>query len=773
MFPRFFRKHAQTLPSTPSPKKSSKIRSPEMSTSCPEELTENEDIVVVPEIDELNSNVQDEEAIILESKEKNQFICERILEYCVLSFLEWKEIGKLIEINQIIRTLCESDMVIAPGFWRAICKSLGREVTLYVPENPLSIMLSSHAQHTLNEQSNGSVWKRFFFENLWSARGKWGTGGGSLSSKEGGSNNDFKINVCIRFRPLERPKIDDKLGLPLHQYIKLKRQQAKQSSGGGGQNHHQITVGSQPPKHLLDGIFGVLLKDPVKLPSSGIIVERKTAEENIKQRGKDLLDDTPLQISELIEMPELKLEAHEWREKMLMDDGDIDRIQRSVIVRDLVDTNSGLPPEVIEALVEAERIAALSKRAEVAAREGESSRLNETDHNDEAAAEEDPTHISAASVTEGLPSDSLLNTIDDNQGGELSEGKLNEELSIDDQLTNVDKVRASNYGGERRRDLPRVLGLQPSRVVMFVPGHGVRPFNFGRVLESDQERCYQSFARPSVVALLNGFNASLFCYGQTGGGKSHTIFGPSNCLEENNVVRSSGLVVRVLDELISGAHLLNIESKGKVSVTFSAQYVEIYNDEMIDLLTGNPCEVLRSGETNSNISGAVDCPITSLNEGILLLRAGQVRKRIAQTAMNDRSSRAHSIFLIKMRQCRGDDVITATLQMVDLAGSERLKKSKAEGTAKLEAVGINESLLVLGKVISALVESKSHVPYFETKLTTLLKSALGGASRTTVTPSLSLSLFSFKIEPILKLSASLSPSGEALIFIIIYWMSDV
>ena len=121
----------------------------------------------------------------------------------------------------------------------------------------------------------------------------------------------------------------------------------------------------------------------------------------------------------------------------------------------------------------------------------------------------------------------------------------------------------------------------------------------------------------------------------------------------------------------------------------------------------------------------------SLDDALRLLRAGQVRKRFAATAMNDRSSRAHTVFILQVRQTRGDSLVNATLQLVDLAGSERLKKSKAEGKRKTEAVGINKSLMVLGKVIAALVEGKSHIPYYETKLTTLLKGALGGASRTT------------------------------------------
>lgn len=119
-------------------------------------------------------------------------------------------------------------------------------------------------------------------------------------------------------------------------------------------------------------------------------------------------------------------------------------------------------------------------------------------------------------------------------------------------------------------------------------------------------------------------------------------------MEQPGVVSSSGLAVRVLDELISGAASITTNSKLPVTVAFSAQYVEIYNDVLTDLLTGDRCEVLRS-DSNA-VSGAVDCPMNTLEDGLLLLRAGQVRKRIAATAMNDRSSRAHSVFVIHMRQ---------------------------------------------------------------------------------------------------------------------------
>jgi hypothetical protein len=108
--------------------------------------------------------------------------------------------------------------------------------------------------------------------------------------------------------------------------------------------------------------------------------------------------------------------------------------------------------------------------------------------------------------------------------------------------------------------------------------------------------------------------------------------------------------VRVLDELLKGSQAICSNSKLPVTVAFSAQYVEIYNDVMTDLLSGEQCAVLKSeGHT---ISGAMDCQVKSVRDGLLLLRAGHVRKRIAATAMNDRSSRAHSVFAIHMRQVR-------------------------------------------------------------------------------------------------------------------------
>merc|ERR1711972_577191 len=100
--------------------------------------------------------------------------------------------------------------------------------------------------------------------------------------------------------------------------------------------------------------------------------------------------------------------------------------------------------------------------------------------------------------------------------------------------------------------------------------------------------------------------------------------------------------------------------------------------------------------------------------------------------MNHRSSRAHTILAVKISQGRDDLWVSSQLHLVDLAGSERVKKSRAQGGRLVEAVGINSSLMVLGMCIAARVEDRPHVPYYESKLTLLLRSALGGNSRTAV-----------------------------------------
>ena len=173
----------------------------------------------------------------------------------------------------------------------------------------------------------------------------------------------------------------------------------------------------------------------------------------------------------------------------------------------------------------------------------------------------------------------------------------------------------------------------------------------------------------------------------------------------------------------------DVASNSDIVGTLSCQYVQIYN-EQITCLLGSTNEVHVRGDV---MHGARTIAVTSLPMMLELLVVADANKKRASTAMNDRSSRSHSIlvFNIVQKNAKLNSLVKSVLHIVDLAGSERLKKSKVEGINKSEAININKSLMVLGKVVSALVEKKKHVPYFESKLTTILRNSFGGNSRTT------------------------------------------
>jgi hypothetical protein len=187
--------------------------------------------------------------------------------------------------------------------------------------------------------------------------------------------------------------------------------------------------------------------------------------------------------------------------------------------------------------------------------------------------------------------------------------------------------------------------------------------------------------------------------------------------------------MRALAELFNAAGTL--EQSNSVKTTIVAQYVQIYQDQVACLSTGNAV-TLREAVSGAPVllQGAAETPLNFLGDASELLMRGEERKRYAETAMNHRSSRAHTVLAVKISQVRGDLSVSSQLHLVDLAGSERVKKSRAQGGRLVEAVGINSSLMVLGLCIAARVEDRHHVPYYESRLTLLLRSALGGNSRT-------------------------------------------
>lgn len=241
--------------------------------------------------------------------------------------------------------------------------------------------------------------------------------------------------------------------------------------------------------------------------------------------------------------------------------------------------------------------------------------------------------------------------------------------------------------------------------------------------------------------MLGGFNCTIFAYGQTGTGKTYTMTGDiSNILP---LPDAAGIIPRVLYALFSKLESEETENSVKCS------FIELYNEELRDLLSTDDAVKLKIYDDNSKkghsttlVQGMEECHLKSAAQGIKLLSDGTNKRQVAATKCNDLSSRSHTVFTITVYMKRlsedGVEYLSAgKLNLVDLAGSENIQRSGAENKRAAEAGLINKSLLTLGRVINALVERSSHIPYRESKLTRLLQDSLGGRTKTCIIATLS------------------------------------
>ena len=237
--------------------------------------------------------------------------------------------------------------------------------------------------------------------------------------------------------------------------------------------------------------------------------------------------------------------------------------------------------------------------------------------------------------------------------------------------------------------------------------------------------------------MLSGYNCTIFAYGQTGTGKTYTMSGDmSDTL--GLISDSAGIIPRVLNSLFTRLEADEAESSVKCS------FIELYNEELRDLLSKDDGTKLKiyddaqkKGHSATMVQGMEESHIRTSSDGIQLLQAGSHKRQVAATKCNDLSSRSHTVFTVTAYMKRstdtGEDFISVgKLNLVDLAGSENIQRSGAENKRAAEAGLINKSLLTLGRVINALVERGSHIPYRESKLTRLLQDSLGGRTKTCI-----------------------------------------
>lgn len=256
-----------------------------------------------------------------------------------------------------------------------------------------------------------------------------------------------------------------------------------------------------------------------------------------------------------------------------------------------------------------------------------------------------------------------------------------------------------------------------------------RLFKFNKVFAptATQEEVFKD-TQPLIRSVLDGYNVCIFAYGQTGSGKTYTMSGP-----DMSSRKDWGVNYRALHDLFQ----ISQSRKSSILYEVGVQMVEIYNEQVRDLLVcDGPQKSLGIWSTTQPNGLAVPeasmHAVKSTNDVLELMNIGMMNRAVGATALNERSSRSHSILTVHVRgtELKSNSFLRGCLHLVDLAGSERVDRSEATGDRLREAQHINKSLSALGDVIFALAKKSSHVPYRNSKLTQVLQSSLGGQAKT-------------------------------------------
>lgn len=311
-------------------------------------------------------------------------------------------------------------------------------------------------------------------------------------------------------------------------------------------------------------------------------------------------------------------------------------------------------------------------------------------------------------------------------------------------------------GQEKVHNVPQCVHFIPDKPQLVLGKD--RGFTFDYVFppKTTQAEVYDKCVEPLVKSCMEGYNATVFAYGQTSSGKTYTIGGTDSAsvLEEDY-----GIILRAVKQLFQ----IMEENKHKMEYAVTVSYIEIYLEELRDLLdvetSGRDIHVREDDKGNTVIVGATEQSVATADDVMACLDLGSGGRQIGTTNMNEHSSRSHTIFTLYIEQkplveeeleiVRKSNAVSATeyadykyakFHFVDLAGSERAHRTGNVGERFKESVFINSGLLALGNVISALSDAKKkvvHVPYRDSKVTRLLKDSLGGNARTVMITCLS------------------------------------
>eukprot|EP00898_Chlorokybus_atmophyticus_P001892 jgi/Chlat1/2703/Chrsp180S02874 len=310
-----------------------------------------------------------------------------------------------------------------------------------------------------------------------------------------------------------------------------------------------------------------------------------------------------------------------------------------------------------------------------------------------------------------LENRNLYNTIQDLKGAIRVFCRLRP-LSADERATGIE---------------PSAVAVEDTIMVKSASDRLSKKFNFDRVYDpsSSQEQVFAE-TQPLIRSVMDGYNVCILAYGQTGSGKTFTMAGPSN---HRGLEELKGVNYRALDTLFA----IRDEREAEWDYSISVEVVEIYNETVRDLLSTRPDVKLdlRVTEAGGRLVDVTSFPVRHAYDVVDVMAVGEKNRAVGATNLNERSSRSHCVVTVRVEGTNPstNETIASCLNLVDLAGSERVSRSEAAGERLKEAQHINRSLSALGDVMAALVEKRSHVPFRNSKLTTLLADSLGGNSK--------------------------------------------
>ena len=290
----------------------------------------------------------------------------------------------------------------------------------------------------------------------------------------------------------------------------------------------------------------------------------------------------------------------------------------------------------------------------------------------------------------------------------------------------------SRYDGHDAEDVCRV---ERETIHIGRAGEHSKSFTYDHVFSQGQEGLYENIGQPMLADAYEGYNVCLFAYGQTGSGKTYSVQGEGG--------DKAGLVPRICNDIFAVAQE-KLEEDPNLTIKISMSFMEIYNEKVRDLLEKRrkgqpeltPLELRELPDKKVFVDGISIHTVINYERIQKLLDFGNSQRQVAETKMNEKSSRSHSIVQFYLSQTHDPPQpdkrdIECVVTIVDLAGSERQSKTDAAGQQFTESKNINTSLLMLGRALNSFSDgNKHHVPLRESKLTRLLSESFGGNART-------------------------------------------